>query len=162
MSHCPQATMFFGVELVDFHEFDFENENDDDIPPYDYGWEERIAAKLNIVKCENESTLDFESRVREEVGVIPIDAGDDNHDTYTIGVESTVVNCDWDCQLRIEPDHPIFRYAAKGEGVGGCADLWIEKLQRFCDNMLNVKVDIQALYEEQKVGWRIAAYYPSD
>jgi hypothetical protein len=160
MGHRPESTMFFGVELVDFH--DWENDNESEDMPYDYGWEERIAAKLNIVQGDDENSIDFHARVAEEVGVMPIEAGDDNHDTFTIGIVSTVVHTDWDQLESIEPGHPIFRYATKGEGVGGDAEYWCGQMQKFCDNMLNLTVDIKALYREGKVGWRLAAYYPSD
>lgn len=162
MSHRPQATMFFGVELTEFHEYDFSDDAvSDDVMPYDYGWEERIAAKLNITQEEGEDDFDFEKRIVEKVGVIFVNAGDDNHDTLTIGVAETVVNCDWDYQAEIPFEHPIWRYATKGGGIGGNANLWISKMQKFCDNMLNVKMDIEALYRKGKVGWRLAAYYPS-
>ena len=149
-----EATLFFGVELIEY--WDWSDYND--VMPYDYDWEKRLATKLSIGQYKAESSYDFNQRVVREVNVTIIEAGGNSHDTLTIGIAETVVRCDWDSQEEIKPEHPIYRYAQKGEG----GDVnWITQLQKFCDAMLNIKVDIQALYDDGKVGWRLATSYPN-
>lgn len=164
MGHRPEATFFFGVEIVDFWDWSSDDQPDD--MPYDYEWEQRLADKLGIVQGEDENSIDFHNRVKREANVSVIEAGDDNHDTFTIGITETVVNTDWDGQELIADDgpaaHPVFRWKPATSEYFQMVDGWLAQLQTFCDAMLNKKVDVKQLYDDGKVTWRLAAYYPSD
>lgn len=155
MGYDPKSTLFFGVELVDFHNYRWDDDDMPDEPtPYDYGWQSRLGERLGIEQKGTESELSYEERVVKEANVRLIDAGDNNYDTLTIGIVESVVSCDWNRQSTIDANHPIRQQTSVN-------DDWLSQLQRFCDVMLNVKVNIKELYDDGKVGWRLAAYYPS-